>query len=81
MSEWQKIKYRVRLKRLVLVDEECEVYIDAIDVEAAEAEALEVANEIAAVIWLRSNSEPQTTIVESVKRADSQQPKELKSEK
>jgi hypothetical protein len=76
MKPLRTTKYRIRLSRLV--EEECEIYIDALDHETAEADALQYADEIADTIWLRSDGEPHTITVESVIRADPQQTQELK---
>ena len=76
--KWKRKKFHVRLLRLV--EEECSIYVDALDEETAEADALDIADEIAEAIWLRSDSEPHTLSVESVKLADPKQTQELKSE-
>jgi hypothetical protein len=73
----RKIKYKVRISRLV--EEECEIYMDADCPETAEADALDIAEEVTDTIWLRSDGEPHTYTIESVKLADPQAKEEFKN--
>ena len=49
-------KFKARITRLV--EEECEIYVDAADVETATNTARGEAEEVADTIWVRTNSAP-----------------------
>lgn len=63
----RKEKFKVTVRRWIA--QECCVYVDAVDIESAEQEALNTAEEVADLVWDSSNAEPRSYEVDNVQLA------------